>query len=64
MFYPGETDTHIFTLPFAAEELERAVVSYKQRGKLVLELESDQFESTGDEECTTSVTLTQEDSLK
>ena len=37
MFTPGETITHAFIIPFAANELNKVVVSYKQQESIVFE---------------------------
>ena len=64
-FYPGGTATQVFTLPFAAEDLEKAVVSYEQNGVTVLEKTVTEFEERAGEEpeCDFGYTLTQEESL-
>ena len=63
MFYPGETDTHVFTIPYAANTIEKAVVSYKQAGKLILEKTCTSFTDTRGG-CELVVDITQEDSLQ
>jgi len=37
VFTPGETITHAFIIPFAANELNKVVVSYKQQESIVFE---------------------------
>ena len=37
MFFPGETVTHRFLIPFAANEIDKVIFSYKQNGAIVYE---------------------------
>ena len=37
MFFPGETITHSFVIPFAANEIDHVILSYKQNGAIILE---------------------------
>lgn len=39
MFSPGETVIHNFVVPFLPTEISLVIVSYKQRGNIVLEKE-------------------------
>lgn len=64
MFYPGETDYHIFTLPFPSTDIASVLVSYKQRGRLILEKEAGGMEPVEDEVCRVYVSLSQEETLK
>ena len=36
MFHPGETDVHVFILPFPADDVGGAVISYKQNDRVIL----------------------------
>ena len=36
MFYPGETITHSFTVPFVPEDIVKVIVTYKQKGRVVV----------------------------
>ena len=64
-FYPGGTPLQVFTLPFAAVMLTKAVVTYVQNGVTVLEKTATEFSDTESEEpeCEFSYALTQEESL-
>ena len=37
MFFPGETITHRFIIPFAANEIDKVIVSYKQNEAVMFE---------------------------
>ena len=37
MFFPGETVSHSFVLPFVRDEISQIVISYKQNGKIIFE---------------------------
>ena len=37
MFFPGETITHVFVIPFTANEIDHIVLSYKQNGAIMFE---------------------------
>ena len=37
MFYPGETVEHTFIVPFNVNDVEDAIVSYKQGNRIILE---------------------------
>ena len=64
MFYPGETEKHTFVLPFAAEDVAEAVVSYKQCGRVVLAKEVTSFDTIDTESCQFNLELEQADTLK
>ena len=59
MFFPGETDYHIFTLPFAAADISSVIVSYKQRDRVLLEKEATAAEQIEDFKCRVAVSLSQ-----
>ena len=40
MFYPGEIVVQTFTVPFYINDIQSAVVSYKQNGNIILEKEA------------------------
>ena len=63
--FPGETDTHTFTLPFMAENVARAVVTYRQQGVVRLEKTVDAFQEdpTAPGKCLAVVELSQNDTL-
>lgn len=64
MFIPGETVRHQFIIPFAYDEIDHVVISYRQKDNIILEktITSDFDELTGD---TTSIAydLSQQESL-
>ena len=65
MFYPGETDYQTFTLPFPASDVASVLVTYKQKGKVILEKETTGYPEAVDvEECRVSLSLNQEETLK
>lgn len=37
MFFPGETITHRFVIPFAANEIDKVILSYKQNEAIIFE---------------------------
>ena len=37
MFFPGETVTHVFYIPFGQAEVDHVVLSYKQNGAIIFE---------------------------
>lgn len=37
MFFPGETITHRFVVPFAANEIDKVIISYKQKEAIMFE---------------------------
>ena len=59
--YKGTTPIHIFVLPFDANTIENAVVTYYQKGKIIFEKWKDDciFEDN-----TITVNLSQEETLK
>lgn len=63
MFHPGETDTQVFTIPFPAEDVRKAFVSYKQANKIVLVKECREFEVDDEDNSTMTIEINQEDSL-
>lgn len=64
MFIPGETVAHAFIIPFALEEIDHVIVSYKQNDDIILEkmVDSD-FETKGEKSTYFSFILTQTESL-
>lgn len=64
MFYPGETDYHIFTLPFSASDISSVLVSYRQKGRVVLEKQAGDYEAVSDSECRVAVSLSQTETMK
>ena len=64
MFFPGETDTQTFLLPFPADIIEKGIFTYKQQQKTIFEKELSQFIPTEDGNCKAVVYITQRDSLK
>lgn len=45
MFYPGETITHSFSVPFEPDDIAEVIVTYKQRDHIILVKEvTDDFE--------------------
>lgn len=64
MFYPGETEKHTFVLPFAAEDVAQAVVSYKQCGRVVLAKEVTSFDTIDTSSCQFNVELEQAETLR
>ena len=63
--FPGETDSHTFTLPFMASDVARAVVTYRQNGIVRMEKTVDAFEADPKDpgKCMAVVQLTQDDTL-
>ena len=65
MFYPGETDYHTFTLPFPASDIGSVLVTYKQKGKVIIEKNTEGTpEAVEDEMCRVSLSLSQAETLK
>ena len=60
MIIPGTTPTHVFTVPFKADIIEKLEIVYAQSGKAVVTKNIDACKISGNE---ISVTLTQEDTL-
>lgn len=49
MFFPGETITHRFVIPFAAKEIDKVIFSYKQKEAIMFEKTiTDNFEKVED----------------
>ena len=66
ILYPASTPTHTFEIPFAAENLEKVLVSYKQKGGVVLAKEVTTFTNseTDENSCILAIEFTQEETLK
>ena len=66
VLYPASTPTHTFDIPFAADYIEKVLVSYKQRGSIVLAKEVTSFTDSATEEnvCSFAIPFTQEETLK
>lgn len=56
----GSTPLHTFVLPFDTEIIQSVRVSYEQKGKIVLEKETESFAKTAN---ALALTLTQEETL-
>ena len=56
----GTTPLHTFVLPFDTSVIQSVRVSYEQKGKIVLEKETNSFEKTTN---ALALTLTQEETL-
>ena len=56
----GTTPLHTFVLPFSTETIQAVRVSYEQKGKIVLERETESFAKS---ENTLATNLTQEETL-
>lgn len=64
MFFPGETITHRFVIPFAAGEIDHVVLSYKQKEAIILEKTiTSGFEKETQNSCSISYEFTQLESL-
>ena len=67
MFFPGETITHRFIIPFAKGEIDHVVISYKQNDHILLEktITSNSEDMSVDSAFTTKIeyTLNQTESL-
>lgn len=65
MFFPGETVTFIFYIPFSVDRIEYVIISYKQNGAIILEKTvTSEFEAVSETNQTkVYVTLEQRDSL-
>lgn len=64
MFYPGETDRHTFDLPFAASDISSVLVSYKQKGRVLVEKSTTEAEAIETMVARVYVDLSQADTLK
>lgn len=64
--YPGETERHIFRVPYPASILKKAYASYKQQDYVTLEIPSTEFEDAEDDEnaCDVIFNLNQDQSLQ
>jgi len=64
VFFPGETISHSFVVPFAAAEIDYAIVSYKQNEAVIFEKRITSGFNAEDTSITQfDFTLTQEESL-
>lgn len=64
MFFPGETITHIFYIPFAINEVNHVILSYKQNGAIILEKTiTSGFEEDSAQSTKFTYALSQNDSL-
>ena len=64
MFFPGETVSHGFIIPFLPEDIDRVIISYKQKDDIVFEKEiTDGFEQTESDKTFFSFTFSQIDGL-
>ena len=64
MFFPGETITHNFIVPFAKGEISKVIVTYKQNDQIVLEeTVSSGFEDEDNQQTSFDIVFTQSKSL-
>lgn len=64
MIFPGETIVYKFVVPFATNNIERIVVSYKQNGDIVFEKAiTSGFQEEDENKTSVSFALTQEEGL-
>ena len=64
MFFPGETITHTFYIPFAINEIDNVVVSYKQNEAIILEKKiTSGFEADSTQVTKFEIVFSQTDSL-
>lgn len=64
MFFPGETITHIFVIPFNAKEIDHIVLSYKQNGAIIFEkVVTSGFEKDSENSTRISCSFSQNESL-
>ena len=63
MFFPGETISHGFVIPFSASDIHHVVISYKQHDQIVFEKTVTTFTSKGTGKASFSVKLTQSQGL-
>ena len=64
MFFPGETITHRFVIPFAADEIDHVVLSYKQQETIIFEKTiTSGFEKESNSICSFSFTFSQSEGL-
>lgn len=64
MLYPGETQYHTFTIPFASTEVSSVLVSYKQNGRVLIEKQAGNTEAIDDFTCRMSVSLSQAETMR
>ena len=65
MFFPGETVTHKFVLPFPAGDIDYVVFSYKQNDYIVFEKQiASGFEELSVDSCSVSFAFSQEDGMR
>jgi hypothetical protein len=64
VFFPGETITHRFVVPFAVKEINKVVVSYKQHESIILEKTiATGFKGEGTNITSFEIPFSQQDSL-
>ncbi len=64
MFFPGETITHKFVIPFAANEIDYVIISYKQNEEIIFEKKiASGFEQEGTNITSFSFVFTQSEGL-
>ena len=64
MFFPGETVTHHFVIPFAANEIDKIIFSYKQKEAIMFEKTlTNGFTSEGESITSVEFALTQGEGL-
>lgn len=64
MFFPGETITHVFIIPFSATEIDHIVLSYKQNGAIIFEkVITSGFEKDSDNSTRINCQFSQNESL-
>lgn len=64
VFFPGETISHGFVIPFLPQDIDRVIVSYKQNDDIVFEKTvTEGFEQLGSEKSYFSFAFTQTEGL-
>ena len=64
MFFPGETITHVFVIPFNVNEIDHVVLSYKQNGAIMFEkVVTSGFEKDSENSTRISYPFSQNESL-
>lgn len=65
MFHPGETVSHIFTIPFVKTEVSKVIVTYKQNDHIIIvkTITSETIEAVTAATCKVTVAFNQEESL-
>ena len=65
MFHPGETISHVFTIPFVAVEVSKVIVTYKQNDHIILtkSITSEMIDPVDPVTCKFTVAFNQEESL-